>query len=183
MATTTKTVFPIEPAFEYGQSAGAVPLIIMPLAASQTVKKGDAIIFGSAGNAGIAVRSATDTAKDTLIGFAAAAKTTTASVDNEVDQISIYPALPQIIFSGNLVAAAGTDATGAIATDIGVYGNLVVADTDTIFAPAQTTSASVITTLRYARQRDGTMGILSGVGKKNPRVLFICASTVYSRVV
>ena len=177
MALTAGTVWPMAPFG--GRDQHAAPVMEFGATASETVKKGDVLTVAS----GRASRDASPTI-DLTLGIAAGPKTTTGTV-TEDDVVLVHPAFANMMFEGNAVGAAGTDVTGVYATDLLARNDVLESDiagtTDEIFVidTGGTTNAAV-RTLRYGRQKDGTIGRASGVGKTNPRVVFVFCSSVFS---
>lgn len=90
----------------YGQAA----VMHFPVAASQTIAKGDAVILAS-GLVQIAVATSPQ-----LLGIAAAAITTSGSVDRD-DTVAVVVALPGIVFEGQC-SGSSTAALVGTACDI-----------------------------------------------------------------
>ena len=134
---------------QYGQAA----VMHFPMAASQTIAKGDAVILAS-GLVEIAVATSPQ-----LLGIAEESRTTTGSVDRE-DTIAVTVALPGIIFSGQ-VSGDSTAALVGTATDIeGTTGIMEVNEN------ATTEDVIQIVALSSDKTNDLTLGT-------NDRVEFI----------
>lgn len=83
-----------------------------PVAASQTIAEGDAVILSS-GLVQIALSSS-----GALLGVAAAPITTGASVDRD-DTIPVYPAIPSLVFEGQ---CSGDSTAALVGTAVDIEG-------------------------------------------------------------
>jgi hypothetical protein len=102
--------------FKYVRSlTGQMAPVDMAIAASQTIAKGDPVIDNGSGL--VAIATATSGA---LLGIAAEAVTSTASVTRAADRIAIYPGVDTAIFDGQ---CSGSSVATLVATDVDIEGS------------------------------------------------------------
>jgi hypothetical protein len=180
MALTAGTVWAMAP--YGGRDQHVAPVMEFGATASETLKKGDVMVVAS----GRASRDNSSPAVDIIIGICASAKTVASSVTAD-DVILIHPAFPGCEFEGNIASANGTDTTGVYATHVLATADIVEADVasnglgDEV-AMLDEGGTAKARTLRYGRQKDGTLGRDSGTGKTNPRVVFVFNTSIFARL-
>ncbi len=180
MALTAATVWAMAPLG--GRGTQAAPVMEFAATASETVKKGDVLVVAS----GKSSRDNSSPAVDIILGIAAGPKVTSASVTLD-DVTYVHPAFPGMEFEGNIVDSLSTDVTGVFATHILATYDIVEADVTSNglgdeVAVLDVGGTAKVRSLRYGRQRDGTIGRASGDGKTNPRVVFVFNTSIFARL-
>lgn len=143
---------------DYGQAV----VVHYPVAASQTIAKGDAVILTSGlVNIGLAGSGA-------LLGIAAASAVTGGSVTRTADTIPVWVALPGHVFEGQCEGDSVAATLGATADIIGATGVMEVDE-----------NASVEDVIQIVRLRSDYDPINYDIGT-NDRVEFVIIRSQYA---